>query len=644
MSGIVGSFCRDGASGRPEVVERMLRTISHRGPDGCEVWTDGAVGVGHAAHCTTPEAEAETWPLVRDASGVVLVADARIDNRTDLCRTLGPAPNEAGVVTDAVLIAAAYEQWGLDCAEPLIGDFAFALWDPAEQRLFCVRDGVGTRPFFYAHFPDRFFAFASEIKALLSIPGGSRTVNGDSVAQYLTGTVLDEEATFYRDVHRLPPGCALTVTHDGMHTWRYWRLDPDREVHLPDDDAYAAAFREHFDEAVRCRLRSISPAGTSLSGGIDSSAITVTARELQGKGDLLSTFSTIYDEFPACDERTYMRAVLDQGGVAPHFFRADGVSGLKSLPPLLDVHDGPFFAPNLPVRWAELPHVHDAGTTVLLDGHGGDEVVSRGYGRLTELAASKQWGTLAREFWQGGRLRGGDLGVGWGRALAWHYGVQPWMEARPWAQRAYGWWRQVRARISGRMAPGTSPGRSRGALLRKEMRERFDLDARQRRCDEERYRYARSARGQHYLDLAAPMQGRALEILNQTAAHRGVELRFPFLDRRLMEFCLALPADQKRRHGWGRYVLRRALADRLPQIICRRRSKTDFAPHLAAGLLSEKMTLDALVLTHQARASAYIDRSEVERLVTLLEKRGSETTGLVLFEVWRAATLAQWME
>ena len=139
------------------------------------------------------------------------------------------------------------------------------------------------------------------------------------------------------------------------------------------------------------------------------------------------------------------------------------------------------------------------------------------------------------------------------------------------------------------------------------------------------------------------MQGRGLEILDRTARHRGVELRFPFLDRRLVEFCLALPAAQKRRHGWGRYVLRRALQGRLPRAVHRRRSKVDFSAHVASGLLSEKMRLDALLLDSQGPTRPYFQEAEVERLLGVLEDRGEETPGRVLFRIWRCAVFAAWM-
>jgi asparagine synthase (glutamine-hydrolysing) len=622
------------------MVERMLCTISHRGPDGTVVWADGPVGLGHAAHCTTPEADAEDWPLISAPSGTVLVADARIDNRADLLRTLDPSSNGEGIVTDAALIAAAYERWGRDCPGHLIGDFAFALWDEREHRLFCVRDAVGTRPLFYAHTEDT-FAFGSEIKALFPCPTVRRTVNEDRIAEYLLGIFVDESTTFYRDVHRLRPGHALTVTPDGLKTWQYWSWDPEREIDLPSDEAYAEAFRAHFDEAVRCRLRRNQPVGSYLSGGLDSSSITVTARDqvrAQGGGPL-RTYSTIYDQFPACDERPYMQAVLEQGGFEPHFFWGDDVDRLGTLGDMLDVHDEPFFAPNLATPWAEFPRIRGSGTSVLLDGHGGDEVVSRGAGRLHDLARTGEWGTLGSEIWKAADRRGGDYGVRlWGRLVD-HYGLQPWVAARPWARRLYGWARGLLGN-----GPGGEAREKPGCLLAKSVRAQASVKASRRRFRQAQDQYARSTRGEHYLALTSPMQGRGLEILNRAATHQGIELRFPFLDRRLMAFCLALPADQKRRHGWGRYLLRTALGDRLPDTIRRRRSKTDFTTHLASGLMSERMMLNGLVFDPQAPGERYIDRTEVDRLAAILETRGPNTPGPVLFEIWRCAVFARWVQ
>lgn len=645
MSGIAGLFGLDGAPARPDGLRQMVTAIAHRGPDGTAVWTDGPVGLGHAAHHTTPEARFETWPLADPESQIVLVADARIDNREELIRRLRPRPTPDGVVTDALLIRAAYERWGTKCAVHLIGDVAFALWDPDAQRLFCVRDAMGVRPLFYAYHPGRSFAFGSEIKALLALPAVSQSVDEDRVADYLSSTITDAEATFYRDIRRLLPGYALEVTPDGLRTWAYWELDPEKGVVLPSDEAYAEAFLERFDDAVRCRLRSSASVGAYLSGGLDSSSIAVTARDLrreEGRGTV-PTFSTVYDRFPSCDEREYIHAVLDQGVFDPHFFLGDDVRVLGCMDALLDVHDEPFFAPNLAKRWSELSRIRERGVSVLLGGHGGDEVVSKGFGRLHDLARSGQWLTLAQETRGVSRIHGEGTGARLWGAFAWHYGVHPWLEGHPWAQRIHGWMCQARRRLvpgHGHSALEAEPR----SLLGPRFHAQHPPDASSRRRPPE-HEWAKNGRtrAQHYADLTDPMQGVALEILDRTVRAQGMELRLPFLDRRLVEFCLALPAEQKRRHGWGRYVLRRAMAGRLPDTIRRRHSKTDFAGHFAARLSSERMSLRALLLDGRTPDSGYIDREVVKDLLDRLDEGGPTTPAPVAFQLWRCAVVATWL-
>jgi len=643
MSGIVGVVALDEGTVSPTLLHNMMDPIAHRGPDGRAAWANGSVGLGHVAHCTTPEAEAETWPLILNDPPGVLVADARIDNRSTLLRLLDPSPNADGIVTDAALIGAAYERWGVDCAAHLIGDFAFALWDPRAHRLLCVRDGTGARPLYYAHAPGQAFACGSEIKALFPVPSVRRTANEDRVADFLLGIDDDPSNTFYRDIRRLLPGQALELTPRRLRLWSYWAPDPDRTIRLPSDDAYAEAFREQFDEAVRCRLRSNRPVGAYLSGGLDSSSIAVTARALrkQTGGRALPTFSTVYARYPSCDERPYIEAVLDQGGFDPHFIPGDDVDARRSLEALLAVHDEPFFAPNLATNWANVPHVRAAGVSVLLDGHGGDEVVSKGYGRFHELAKGSAWATLAQESWRASDGWGASAVRLWG-AYAWRYGVEPWMDDRPWTQRLYGWFCQGKRWVSPR---GTAPASSDLdplRLLGPELRRKLNIEARYRQARRERKAALGSERGRHHAELTAPVMGRSLEILDRTMRTHGVEPRFPFLDRRLMSFCLALPARQKRNRGQGRYVLRAALRDRLPSRVRHRRDKTDFTPHFAAGLQRRKD--GAPLVDPQCGQKGYIDESVVRDLSAAVVALGPKAPTRTLLSLWRVIVLATWVQ
>ncbi|HVU32716.1 MAG TPA: asparagine synthetase B, partial [Opitutaceae bacterium] len=149
----------------PTEVGQMVDMLAHWGPDATGVWAAGAIGLGHLALWTTPEAPLERAPYRLEEADIVLTADARIDNRDELRRDLDLAAHPIGSIADAELIVRSYEKWGTDCVDRLVGDFAFALWDGRKRRLFCARDPLGVRPFFY-HLDQRRFLFASQIKAI----------------------------------------------------------------------------------------------------------------------------------------------------------------------------------------------------------------------------------------------------------------------------------------------------------------------------------------------------------------------------------------------------------------------------------------------------------------------------------------------
>jgi asparagine synthase (glutamine-hydrolysing) len=213
MSGIVALYHRRGQPVAAEL-EPMLAALAHRGPDGVHTWRDGAVGLGHLLLRTTPDAPGAIQPLV--AGELAITADARLDNRAELIQALRMDERPAHELADAALLLAAYAKWGERCVDHLLGDFAFAVWDGRTRELFCVRDHLGVRPFYYHATPAR-FACASEIKALLSLPDVTRTVDDGRVAEFLA--LLESEgkdATCFQEIRRLPPGHWLRVTPDAL--------------------------------------------------------------------------------------------------------------------------------------------------------------------------------------------------------------------------------------------------------------------------------------------------------------------------------------------------------------------------------------------------------------------------------------------
>ena len=592
MSGIAGIYRFDGRSVETETVAAMTEAIDHRGPDGEWTWREGRVGLGHQRFETTPEAEHAGSPPER--GGRVLTFDGRIDNREELLSTLDVA-GPPRTVADADLVLAAYERWGEDCPERLIGAFAFAIRDPDEERLFAARDHVGLRPFYYYRGEDRFL-FGSELKALWAAGGVPRRLDEIRLSNHLAREYQSDERTFFEEVKRLPPAHVLVADDDGVETTEYWALDLDRTIDLETDEAYAERFRELFFEAVESRLRAKGPIGSMLSGGLDSSSIVTTADELRRDEDDfgLYTYSAVFDEeeLPSSDEREYIDAVLEECSATPRFFRGDQRDPLGDLETILYHSESPELGNNFYLHWNVYRVAGEDGVRVLLDGTGGDQVVSFGMGYLPELAADGRWLTLASEI----------------RALV----EKPGYSFNP---RNILWERTLAPLLPSAVRKGAMKVRNDefrdvvNPALSPEFLER--TDARERLFDSVATKPA-TVREQHHSQMRSSHVVSMLERLNKTTKAFGVEPRYPFFDRRLMGFCLAVPADLKMQQGLTRNVLRNAMDGVLPREVQGRLVKGNLAPSFW-GALREYAADDLadVLLEDDPRMAQYVD---VERV------------------------------
>lgn len=644
MSAIAGIYYLDGRIADSAALERMSAALSHRGPDASGVWTEKHAGMIHRMLWTTPESLVETLPLTSACRRFVITAEARIDNRGELLAALGFAGQTNREIADSEIILAAYQKWGDRCPEHLLGDFAFAIWDNQNQTLFCARDHFGAKPFYY-YSSSRIFAFASEIKGLLCLPDVPREINEIRVADYLASMHEDTTATFYSNILRLPPAHCATVSREGVRLRRYWSLDASREVRLGSDEEYAEAFRELFFESVRCRLRSAFPIGSELSGGLDSSSVTSTAYTLlsQDEDKTLTTFSAVYDKVSECDERPFINAVIDGKHVKSHYFAGDSVGPLTDIDRMLRYQDEPFFAPHLFVSWALNAKIHEQGIRVLLDGFDGDSVLSYGFGYLRELAQGGHWLNLAEELRGHSRLYGtSSLTNMW--KFAWRYRVDPVLSRYRGSRAVRRTWRAM-ARGVRINRQGSRNGNRPGwiSLLDQDFVTRTDLMERYRAQRSSQSNAAKTEREEHYSKINAGLQPFALEVLDRSTAASGIEVRHPFWDKRLVEFCLALPAKQKLRGGLGRLVLRQAMVNILPEEVRWRPDKINFSPNLVHGLLTyERERLDTLVHDELACIADYLNVDVVRESYRRFLSQGSEADPANVFAIWNIVALAIW--
>src|ERR671939_454083 len=275
MCGICGIVAL-GRSPEAETVERMAAELDHRGPDGPGSFAAEGVALGFRRLAIIDLSDAGDQPFASEDGTLQLVHNGEVYNYRELRRELEAHGHTFRSATDTEVILAAYREWGERCVGRFNGMWAFALWDEPRCRLFCSRDRFGVKPFYY-RFEGGRFVFASEPRAFRADPETRLEPNPLAVRDYLDQAYLDHtDETFFAGIRKLPPAHSLVVDGHGLRLSRYWSLDE----HEPPGDA-AEAFRELFLDSIRLRLRSDVPAGTALSGGLDSSAIVVSVDRLR---------------------------------------------------------------------------------------------------------------------------------------------------------------------------------------------------------------------------------------------------------------------------------------------------------------------------------------------------------------------------
>ena len=552
MSGLCGVLREDGRPADPAVLAGMLSAMAARGPDRRGQTAEGPLALGHALLATTPEAVHEPMPLRHGPSGCVLTADLRLDNRADLIAALG-LDRHGPTLGDGELVLQAYLRWGTDCPAHLLGDFAFALWDPRHRRLFCARDKVGMRQLIYCHRPGSLFAFATDVEALLRHPDVPKRRNEARIADFLEGLeAIDLTSTFFRDCLRLPPAHALTLEQGHLRIWRYWQLTPRAVIRHGSDGAYCEAFREVFSAAVRARLRSPDRVGSMLSGGLDSGAVSVTAAHLLRAEGLppLDTFSAI-DTDPDCPESAAIRAALGIDHIVPHLITlgTDTVERDALLQQIAGSIE-PFDAHMVMIRALYLA-AQRAGHKIMLDGVAGDTTLSTG-----DVIAH--------------HLSRGRIGTAWrearGQERYWD-GETPATRAMQDALKRVLLPAGLRKRRRESRSRAQFATRAADSLLSPALAARIDMPA--RRAGFARHVFVESdcSPASQALRMLHPNIIVARERYDRVASACGIEPRDPFLDTRVLEFCLSLPIEQIQADGWPKLILRLMLAGSLPDSV-----------------------------------------------------------------------------
>lgn len=520
------------------------------------------VFMGCGIQYITRESRHETLPAYDEGRDLIITADAIIDNREELFDIFKISKDSRRDVTDSQLIIMSYEKWGQDCPKYLVGDFAFAIWDKKKQELFCARDHVGKRTFYY-HYSNNIFAFCTLMKPLFKVYNKRVELNERWITDFLAMTSVIHECecneTVYQGIYQLLPAYTCTISRIKFEKNQYW--NPVKELvplKLKSDEEYDEAFKKVFFEAVHCRLRSDSDIGIMLSGGLDSGSVAcIAAKKLLEKDKQLYAFSSIpmrefKDKTPKrviADESEYIEAIREySGNIDVTYCRSEGNHSLKDIEWFVDVFEQPYkIVEN--TFWSNdiAKHSSEKGCKVLLDGQYGNFTIS--YGDFLVHALTLYRGrkliTLVKEI----------------------YGYRKLYKVRPY--RIYK--AVIKAVMPYKIAKFINHKRNREfdrfekSPVNIHLLEKWNIES---RFDEKQLQ----VKTQKYLDLneihnlvlnpVMLCQAGALE--TKEALVHGILKRDPTRDKRVIEFCLSLPSDQFVRNGKERYLIRRSMNGIIP--------------------------------------------------------------------------------
>ncbi len=602
----------------------MMNTITHRGPDAHGLQEDGCAFLGHRRLSIIDVAGGQQ-PMFNESGSMWITYNGEIFNHASLRPDLEKAGHHYTTRCDTETIVHAYEEYGRACVERFRGMFSFAIWDAERRTLFCARDRLGIKPFYY-FVNDRIFAFASEIKALLSLPDIRAEVDETSLPEYLLFGYVSSESTLFRGIRKLMPGHTLMLDAAtgrlDIQIQRYWDV-PEVAIgeKRPDED-WIRECRQRLEETVRMRLMSDVPLGMFLSGGVDSSAIAALMKRL--RTEPVKTFAVGYHE-ASYSELSYARHVSEAIGTDHHEIVIGMDDFFNSLPRLIWHEDEPISWPSS-LSLYFVSRLASEHVKVVLTGEGSDELFA-GYHRYQHYLSNRRWAGVY------GELMPVPLRSG------------------------------IRSSIqdSGLLSANLRRKLQHTFLGRENSVESLHLDnfygafsAAERQSMVTDPALAAQNPYATYLGYWNSRQGSVLsqmlyadqktylvELLmkqDQMSMAASIESRVPFLDHPFVEFSARVPNGLKIRNGSGKYILKRAVEDLLPREIIYRQ-KMGFPTPIRDWLLDERAEpLFALLLDRKRLLAQYVSLDFVKDLIGRQRSRTEDATD----RLWRLLNLQLW--
>jgi len=532
MCGIFGTITEKGLDARE--IERIKGSLRHRGPDDkgsvrFDAAPGGVLDLVHLRLSIIDLSEEASQPMSYDNGTLWIVYNGEVFNYVELKKELGAKGYKFSTKSDTEVVLASYKEWGEACVERFNGDWAFCIYDRTRNILFFSRDRLGVKPLYYYH-DGKNLAFSSEIKALFALPFVKCEWDHDKIGTFALLGVSDfSGSTMYKGIYQVEPASNMRFdlgTKRLSAPQKHWipalgedggKFDPRKEKE------YIRDIRDLLEDAVRIRLRSDVPVGTCLSGGIDSSMVTVLINNLIKKGDpdarsvgeKQKTFTAVYPG-EDIDEEKWAEDIIDLTGADGKFVRPGPKDLENDLDDFISVHDELCRSTSMYAQYKVL-QLASRHVKVVLDGQGADELFG---GYLHYKKHVQKFGL--------------SITPRWLLSLAYL---------------------------------------SKKSVLEGVLKNRIDISS---AADILKQKYPLGLARALYIDETKYNLQQLLRYEDRNSMHFGIEARVPFTDHRLVEYALGIPACYKIRNGWSKYILRKAAEGLLPEKIVWRRDKIGF--------------------------------------------------------------------
>src|SRR5690348_8762473 len=619
MCGFVGIINQDQTAVSEKLLAKMAATIHHRGPDEDGIFTDGNVGFYHK-RLSIIDLKSGQQPM--QFGELTIVFNGEIYNYIELRNELIKKGHQFKTTSDTEVILHMYAEYGAGFVNDLNGMFAFIIYDKAKQNIYVARDHFGIKPLYWFH-DERKILFASEIKALLAHPEIEASPHPDSLYEYLTFQFILGDGTMFKNIYKVQPGHYITID---LKTWKinevkYWV--PNFKVdQYHTEEYFVAKLKKILDETISQQLRSDVPVGTYLSGGIDSSLVTVMAAKFLKKS--FKSFSGAFNEGPEFNELKYARIASSKAGSELYEVFPTEQEFIDLLPTLIYHLDEPVAGPGIFPQYivSKLASKH---VKVVLGGQGGDEIFG-GYARymiayleqalkgainetneeeehivsltsiLPNLPLLRQYIPMMKSFWKSDAFA-------------------------PMDRRYYN--------LLNRMG-------STAEYLHKDVVgnckdnkvfQKFSLHF--NNSDTKSYFNKMT-----HFDMQASLPA-LLQVEDRVSMAVSIESRVPLLDRRIVDLIAPMPAGMKFRGGEMKYLLKKTIDDIMPEEIMNRKDKMGFPVplHIWSKNKAKDFIMDIL-LSKKAKERNIIHTENIEKLINTEQPFSRGLWGLLSLELW----------